>query len=79
MTENTCSRGQFKCVLLLSDLHFCVHTAVDVGDAPGWASSHQTVSCGGENRLLVLVEGLQWRVLAWTLQLVSTQMIITFV
>lgn len=61
------------CVLLLSDLHFRVHTAVDGGDTPGWARGDQSVSCRGEDSPLVLIEGLQWRILAWTLQLVPTR------
>lgn len=48
-----------------------MHAAVDVGDAPGWAT--WPVSCRGKNRPLVLVEGLQWRVLARTLQLVPIE------
>lgn len=61
------------CVLLLPDLHFRVHTAVDGGDTPGWARGDQSVSCWGEDSPLVLIEGLQWRILAWTLQLVPAR------
>lgn len=61
------------CVMLLSDLHFRVHTAVDGGDTPGWASGDQSVSCRGKDSPLVLIEGFQWGILAWTLQLVSTR------
>lgn len=53
--------------LLFSYLHFGVHAAVEGGDAPGRAGRHQSVSCRGKDGPLVLVEGLQWRVLAWTL------------
>lgn len=38
LTEPPCYHRQNQCVLLLSDLHFWVHTAVDGGNAPGWAS-----------------------------------------
>lgn len=61
------------CVMLLSDLHFRVHTAVDGGDTPGWASGDQSVSYKGKDSPLVLIEGFQWGILAWTLQLVSTR------
>ncbi len=67
------SDRQYKYALLLSDLHFWVHAAVDGGDAPGWTSSDQTVSCRGKDSLLILIEGLQRRVLAWTLQLMPTR------
>lgn len=73
LTERTRYHWQYKCVLLLSDLHFGVHTAVDGGDTPGWASGDQPVSWRGKDGPLVLIEGLQWRILAWTLQLVSTR------
>lgn len=45
-----------------------MHAAVDVGDAPRWASG--SISCRRKHGPLVLVESFQWRVLAWTLQLV---------
>lgn len=51
----------------LFNLHFGMHAAVEGGDAPGRAGRHQAVSCRGKDGPLVLVEGLQWRVLAWTL------------
>lgn len=73
LTEHTCYHRQYKCVLLLSDLHLGVHTAVDGRDTPGWASGDQSVSWRGKDSPLVLIEGLQWRILAWTLQLVSTR------
>lgn len=57
----------------LSDLHFGVHAAVDGGDAPGWAGRHQSISRWGKDPPLVLIEGFQWRILAWILQLVSTR------
>lgn len=60
-----------SCVPLLTHLHFWVHTAVDGGNTPGGAGGDQTVSCRGEDGLLILVEGLQGRILARTLQLES--------
>lgn len=59
-----------QCALPLSHLHLWVHTAVDGGDTPGRAGGDQTLSCRGKHGLLVLVEGLQRRVLARALQLV---------
>lgn len=53
--------------LLLFNLHFGVHAAVQGGDAPGRAGRHQPVSCRGKDGPLVLVKGLQWRILAWSL------------
>lgn len=57
----------------LPHLHFWVHAAVDGGNTPGWTGSDQAISCRREDGLLVLVEGLQWGILARTLQLVSTR------
>lgn len=57
--------SRINCILPFADLHFSVHTAVDVGDTPGWAS--RPISCRGKHCPLVLVESLQWRILAWTL------------
>lgn len=48
-----------------------MHAAVEGGDAPGRAGPHQAVSCQGKDGPLVLVEGLQWRVLTRSLQLES--------
>jgi len=50
-----------------------VHAAVDGGDTPGRASGDQTISGRGKDGLLILVEGLQRRILARTFQLVSTR------
>lgn len=65
------SPKKYKYVLLLSDLHFWVHTAVDCGNTPGRACSDQAISCRGEDCFFIFIEGLQWRILAWVLQLVS--------
>lgn len=55
------------------NLHLGVHAAVEGGDAPGGAGRHQAVSRRGKDGPLVLVEGLQWRVLARALQLESVR------
>lgn len=67
-SERTSLYQGLKCILLAADLHFSMHAAVDVGDAPRWASG--SISCRRKHGPLVLVESFQWRVLAWTLQLV---------
>jgi len=54
-----------------SDLHFRVHTAADIGHAPGRAGSDLSVGQRGEGGLFILVEGLQRGVLAGTPQLES--------
>lgn len=56
---------------MLLDLHYWVHAAVDSGNTPGWTSGDQSISCRRKNSLLILIEGLERRILAWTLQLVS--------
>ena len=64
--------GEVKGIMCSSsDLHFRVHTATDGGHAPGRAGSDLSVAQRGEDGLLVLVEGLQWGVLAWTAELES--------
>ena len=62
---------KYTSILLNSDLHFGMHAAVDGGNTPGWTSSDQAISCRWKDSFLILIEGLQWRILAWTLQLVS--------
>lgn len=63
--ECICLYGGLICILLVADLHFSMHTAVDIGDTPGWA--RRPISCRGKHCPLVLVESLQGRILAWTL------------
>lgn len=62
-------------ISLTSNLHLWMHAAVDYGcKSTGWASSDQTVSSWRQHCLFILIESFQWRVLAWTLQLVPVEM-----
>ena len=54
-----------------SDLHFRVHTATDIGHAPGRAGSDLSVGQRRKDGLFVLIEGLQGGVLAGTPELKS--------
>lgn len=67
-SERTILYGGLKHILPVAHLHLGMHAAVDVGDAPGWASG--SISCRRKHGPLVLIESFQWRVLARTLQLV---------
>lgn len=51
-------------------LHLRVHAVVDCSSPGiGWTSSNNTITTGGQKCSLVLIEGLQGRVVAWGLKL----------